>query len=65
MTNKRINAIKETDDTLDIDPNNDYEGLDIEDDMFYQYNTKMSYGGHSLSVVDVEDYDFDNYAYND
>ena len=53
MTNKRINAIKETDNISDI-----------ELDMFYQYNTKMSYGGQPLSV-DVEDYDFDNYAYND
>jgi len=64
MTNKRINTITETDNISDIELDEDYEGLDIEDDMFYQYNTNMSYGGQPLSV-DVEDYDFDNYAYND
>ena len=42
----------------------DYENLDVEDDVFYTFNTKTYYGAKSW-YASVDNYDFDNYGYND
>jgi|GEM_PF-3943990 len=57
------NKIKIEDD-IDTDMYEEYNGLDVEDDQFYQFNTKTYYGAKAM-LGDVESYDFDNFGYDD
>jgi hypothetical protein len=64
MSDNKNMLVKESQDNLELDMFEDYEGLDVEDDIFYQFDSKTYYGAKSM-YVDVEDYDFDNYGYDD
>ena len=64
MSKNKSTLTQESQDDIQLDVFEDYEGLDVEDDIFYQFNSKTYYGAKS-AYVEVEDYDFDNYGYND
>jgi hypothetical protein len=64
MASKRNTLVKDSQDNVEVDMLDSYEALDIEDDIFYQYNPKTYYGAKS-AYVDHDDYDFDNYDYRD
>ena len=64
MSKNKSTLTQESQDDIQLDMFEDYEGLDVEDDIFYQFNSKTYYGAKS-AYVEVEDYDFDNYGYND
>jgi hypothetical protein len=64
MNNNKSTLTQKSQDDIQLDMFEDYEGLDVEDDVFYQFNSKTYYGAKS-AYVEVEDYDFDNYGYND
>lgn len=64
MNDNKSMLVKDSHDNIEPDMLEEYEGLDVEDDIYYHYESKTYYGARSM-YVDVDDYDFDNYGYDD
>lgn len=64
MARKRNVTLENPEDNIETEMFEEYQGLDAEDDKFYQFNTRTYYGAKTM-LGDVESYDFDNFGYDD